>query len=247
MQNHEGIEEKLRELEGRRQWYQLVEIDGVRSPVHETWVESRFYNRGKWDNFIAPLLPPARGAFAELGANAGLFLLYAADRGYERVIGIEGDDTWFEQARFVIDHYRSRAPESYGRIEIHHARVGDPGRGANLSCNMRSTCGELDLDALPRLELMLMANVLYWIDELACAEFIDRLADKCRYALVVSVESWSLSGGPGTIADVREEFSSRWIERGCVPGLDAASDPAARNMFSVLFEGRSHTDEAQRD
>jgi hypothetical protein len=247
MHNQNDIEGKLRELEGRRQWYQLVEIDGVRSPVHETWVESRFYNRGKWDNFIAPLLPPGRGTFAELGANAGLFLLYSADLGYERVIGIEGDDTWFAQARFVLDHYRARVPERYGRIEMHHARVGEAGRGANLSCNMRTTCAELDLDALPSMDVMLMANVLYWIDELACAQFIDGLAAKCRYALVVSVESWSFSGGPGTIADVRAEFSRQWIERGCVPGIDAAFDPAARNMFSILFESRSCADEARRD
>jgi hypothetical protein len=247
MEKTAEIGEKLRELEGRRQWYQLVDIDGVPSPVHEAWVESRFYNRGKWDNFIAPLLPPARGAFGELGANAGLFLLYAAGQGYDRVIGIEGDDTWFAQMRFVVDHYRMRAKDPYGRIEIQHARVGEPGAGANLSCNMRSSCAELDLDRLPQLEVMLLANVLYWIESRACAAFIDRLAAQCRYALIVSVESRSSCGGPATIGDVREAFSRTWLERGCVPRIDAACDPAARNMFSILFESRSQPDAARRD
>ncbi|HEY2137797.1 MAG TPA: hypothetical protein VGH49_18070 [Xanthobacteraceae bacterium] len=232
------IKEKLRDLEGRRQWYQHVEIDGVASPGNANWVESRFYNRGKWENFILPLMPAAAGTFAELGANAGLFLLYAADLGFERVIGIEGDDTWFAQARYVIDHYGSRAPETYGRIDLLHARIGEPWRGANIACNIRTTCGELDLAALPPVDIMLMANVLYWIERRACLDFIDRLAEQARYAIVVSVEWPSPDGGPATIAEVRKTFSKRWIERGCVPGIDAELDSAPRNMFSVLFESR---------
>lgn len=226
-------------LDSLGSWYQAIEIEGLgTTPVASGAADSRFYNLGKWRNFIAPLLPVEREAFCELGSNAGLFLLCAAQAGFRRVIGIEPDAEWRAQGRFVIDHYAARDPGLYGNISLIEARVGDPGHGVNDSCQLEGSCDELDLDTLPDLDVMLLSNVLYWIEQGACQTFIDALARKARYAIVVSIEQATERGGPAALSDVRATFGSAWIERGLVADVARQGDPTPRRMFSVLFERR---------
>lgn len=232
-------EQRRQFLEGLGQWYQSVELDGVTSPVEAGVAESQFYNRGKWRNFVEPLLPPVAGAFGELGSNAGLFLLCAAEAGYAEVIGIEPDAEWFGQGQFVLDHARGRAPDLYGSIQLLQRRVGQPGHGANKTCQLHGTCLELDVASLPDLQVMLLSNVLYWIEREACQRFIDALAKKAQYALVVSVEAATQAGGPASLAQVRQAFAEHWEERGLIANVDQAGDSAPRRMFSVLFESRA--------
>lgn len=232
-------EQRRQFLEGLGQWYQSVELDGVASPVDAGVAESRFYNRGKWRNFVAPLLPPVDGAFGELGSNAGLFLLCAAEAGYGQVIGIEPDAEWFGQGQFVLDHARGRDLDLYGRIQLLQRRIGEPGHGANSTCRLHGACPELDLASLPDLQVMLLSNVLYWIEREACQRFIDALARKARYALVVSVEAATEAGGPASLAQVRAAFAEHWEERDLVADVDQTGDTAPRRMFSVLFESRA--------
>jgi hypothetical protein len=234
-------EREIRELQQRRYWYQSVPIDGIVTPSLDGWAESRFYNRGKWDNFIAPLLPPNPDdlSFVELGSNAGLFLLLAAENGFGRVVGIEGDDAWMEQGCFVVDHYRRRDPRTYGRIELVHARLGPSGFGSNASCLIRSTGPELDLSSLGRADLFLAANVLYWIEYSTALRFIDGLSASARQCIVVSVEVPSPLGGPATLEELRAAFGNAWVETACIESMPHVSDdPAARPMFSVLFTAK---------
>jgi hypothetical protein len=226
-------------LEALGSWYQAIEIDGLgTTPVASGAEHSRFYNLGKWRHFIAPLLPAGRDAFCELGSNASLFLLCAAEAGFRRVIGVEPDAEWLGQGRFVLDHYAARDPELYGGIDLIEARVGEPGHGVNDSCQLQGACGELDLDALPALDVMLLSNVLYWIEHDACLAFIEQLAGKARHAIVVSIEQATERGGPAALADVRAAFASAWIERAVVADVARAGDPSPRRMFSLLFESR---------
>jgi SAM-dependent methyltransferase len=235
------VEEQIRELQEGRYWYQSVPIDGVVTPTFDGWAESRFYNRGKWDNFIAPLLPPdpVGLSLVELGCNAGLFLLFAAQGGFARVVGVEGDDDWFRQAEFVVGRFRRREPELYDRIELRHARIGPPGFGSNASCNIRSTAPELDLEDLGRCDVVVAANVLYWIERETSLRFIDELARAARQCLVVSVDVTSPLGGPSSSAEVREAFGGAWSESACVANIDVTDDDrVARPMFSILFTSK---------
>ena len=235
------VAERVEELRQRRYWYQSVPVDGVLTPSLSGWAESRFYNRGKWDNFIAPLLPrDASGlSLVELGCNAGLLLLFAAEHGFSRVTGVEGDDEWFRQARFVLDHYATRDPDTYGRIDLVHARIGPQGFGSNASCNIRSSAPELDPATLAGADFVIAANVLYWIEHNTALRFIDALAAMTRHCLVVSIEATSQMGGPCSASEVRAAFESSWTETAAVDRIEPSPDePAARPMFSILFTSK---------
>ena len=88
-----------------RRWYQTLEIDGVEQVFEDVKrADSKFWNEGKLDTFIAPLLPEERNTFIEIGCNAGLFLNKAREAGFERVIGIECNKQIFQQAEIYREH-----------------------------------------------------------------------------------------------------------------------------------------------
>ena len=71
--------------------YQNIKVPGRRLPYEDTRrKDSAFWNEGKWNNFIKPLLPKycKNKTFIEIGSNAGMFLKMAEDKGFKHVIGI---------------------------------------------------------------------------------------------------------------------------------------------------------------
>ncbi len=81
-------------------WYQTVFIDGVDAVFEDVNRKvSKFWNEGKWDNFIKPLLTNVdKGSLLEIGCNAGLFLKMAKDEGFKKVIGVEASNRCCQQA-----------------------------------------------------------------------------------------------------------------------------------------------------
>src|SRR3989344_8412572 len=57
-------------------------------------IGSKFWNSGKWDNFVAPFLPQDRKELTliDVGCNAGLFLKLAEDMGFGQVIGVDSNE-----------------------------------------------------------------------------------------------------------------------------------------------------------
>lgn len=224
-----------------RYWYQRIEVAGEDTPVfNEGLAETVFYNQGKWQHFIKPLIPfsPEGRDFVECGCNAGLFLLLAAEMGFATVLGLEGDDAWYQQACFVLGHYQKRKPEIYRRIHLSHTRIGKAGEGAGISCNIQSSCLQKDWSSLPHADLTLLANVLYWIDRESAVRYIFELARSSEYCIVVSVNGSFPRGGPCSQEEVSSAFQKDWEEVKSVssPPLDAGE--RGREMFSILFHSR---------
>lgn len=64
-------------------------------------VGSKFWNRGKWDNFVKPhFLNDCNGlSLVDMGCNAGLYLKYAKDMDFGRVIGVDSNTESVERGR----------------------------------------------------------------------------------------------------------------------------------------------------
>ena len=80
---------------------------------------SQYWNEGKWDNFIAPLLPKDCGdmTFLDIGCNCGLYLKMAKDWGFRDVVGVEKDIKTYERAIKFKEHIK-------GNYKILHREVG---------------------------------------------------------------------------------------------------------------------------
>lgn len=197
-----------------RRWYQNVGIGGV-TYESKARIGSKFWNEGKWDNFIAPLLPDERQTFLELGCNAGLFLKMAQDVGFGRVVGVEGRTSIMEQAK----RFRKQSDGSWRLIN-------------------RWAGGNLSLPNLPLADVVLMSNFHYYLSVPALAALADGLRNRCLYCIIVSAPARRRAGKAFSgLLPIRGYFRD-WEELDIIEGVDATGDPAPRaGMFSVLFHG----------
>lgn len=196
-------------------WYQTIEA-GVPDVVYEDPNRkiSKFWNEGKWDNFIKPLMPEEREVFLEVGSNAGLFLKMAKDIGFNRVVGVESSGRIMWQA----EQYRK-----YNGLDYKL---------------MRGTVGsDISVDDLPMCDVVLIANTHYYIPLQDWIKIVDRLRFKTQYVIIVSapVRKKDCATSP-LIEDVRSYFKE-WEEVKSVENIDITGDPSPREgMFSILFK-----------
>lgn len=241
----EEIRSEMARLAAERDWYQPVTVDGVEAPVRDPKTRgSAVHGEGKWKNFIEPLLPTRerpRMFFLEVGSNAGLHLLRAAEAGFGEVMGIEPDQGWYQQARFVLAHHARSASETYGRIRCRHGRIGSLPQGGDARLAVRAGGPEISLAEIPDLDVTLLANVLYWMDSAEAREFVSSLARQCRYAIVVSVDVEADTPGPISLDEIRGCFSRDWREEKLLQAEEFDDDPVPRPIFSALFSSRRLT------
>jgi hypothetical protein len=199
-----------------RRWYQNIEIEGQKVTYEDPKrSQSKFWNEGKWENFIRPLLPKQRQTFLELGCNAGLFLKLAEDVGFKRVIGVEARSQIMDQARC----FKEQNGYSYRLL---HQRIG----------------GNFDLTALPLSDVVLISNMHYYLPVSVFSQLVDDLKNRSLYCIVVSAKARRRSGNafPGMYS-VRGYFRD-WQEIEVIENLDATDDPTPRReMFALLFRG----------
>ena len=192
--------------------YQNIELEGV-VPQNPRRKESKFWNEGKWENFVVPLLPQNGRVFVEIGSDAGLFLRLAREK-YERVVGVDKSRTMCKVAR----RYRDELGLDY---EILHRTVGV----------------DFDYDELPVADVTLLATVHYYFDVGDWLELLDKMRWKTRYCIVVSRSvdpdaHWKPSG---EIADIRNYFRD-WTEVRAIGDVDKRGDPAPRDLWSLAFQ-----------
>jgi hypothetical protein len=203
--------------------YQLLEVAGkpiTRTPSDRTG--SRFWNEGKWENFIAPLLPEdcTEQTLVEMGCDAGLFLRLAKDRGYRHVVGVEKNKTPYGAAL----EYRDTLGYDY---KVLKRKLG----------GQFGDSGNFDIDELPLADITLMSTFHYHLDINSWYKYLDRLITKTCYCLVVSNPDttrfhWKVMGQMGYL----QKYFANWEQVQVVNDVPKEGDPKPRNLFSVLFK-----------
>lgn len=197
-----------------RRWYQ--NIDGIEGTYEDpNRKESKFWNEGKWNNYIKPLLPNIRGTFIEIGCNAGLFLKMAVDEGFRNVIGIESNPKIMEQAEI----FKNTNKYNYKLIQ---QMVG----------------GDFELNKLPLANIILFSNVHYHLPIPAFVNLVDHIKNKTIYCIVVSAKTRSRSGKPKHYLTALKGYFRDWQVVKVIEELDEKNDPAPRKqMYSIIFKG----------
>ncbi|MDD5013716.1 MAG: hypothetical protein PHW73_01265 [Atribacterota bacterium] len=190
-------------------------IDGIDLGTSSRRKKSKFFNKGKWNNFIKPLLPEdcSDMTFMELGCNAGLFLRLAKEKGFRNVIGIEKNHTECEVAK----EYRDSLGLDYKVI--------------NKTINQ-----DFDFKSFPVADFILMANFHYHLLLDDFIYLVERLASKTCYCLIVSVDIEQPHWKPkGDIESLRSYFKY-WKEVKHIGPINTKGDPRPRNLFGILFK-----------
>jgi len=200
-----------------RRWYQTIEIDGVDAVFEDPNRKlSKFWNQGKWNTFVAPLLPKERQTFLELGCNAGLFLKQASGAGFKRITGVEGNSRIMQQADIFKKHYD-------GEWDLVNQSVG----------------GDFELTSLPLSDVVLISNMHYYLPVGVFSKLVDELMYRTLYCIVVSARAKRRTGNAmHDLRHVRGYFKD-WEEMGVIQNIETDGDPAPREqMYGVLFKSK---------
>lgn len=202
-------------------YHQNITINGEDIPAeYPNRKNSSFFNEGKWVNFIEPLLPPdpEDRCFIEIGCNVGLFLSLAKKYGFRDVIGVEADPAACEMA----EKYRDA-------------------NGLDYKILNRTVGVDFDWDELPVADVVLLANMHYYIHMADFLPFLDRMFYKTIYCLVVSRDMREKKHGhPLPDIDSLRIMFRDW-QMGRIIQTSSQmykSDPHPRRVHSILFQSR---------
>jgi len=202
--------------------YQNLHIDGedfnVQNPKKK---DSKFWNEGKFKNFIEPHLPEfcTDMTFVEMGCNAGLFLKMAKDKGFRIAVGVEKNKTPVKEGK------RYRDILGYDYKILKRSLGGKFGEK-----------GSFDIDEIPTADFTVMSTFHYYIDINTWMKYIDALKNKTRFVIIVSRHTkqrhWRALSD---LEPVRRYFRD-WKEVSYIEPISKKGDPAPRNLWSICFE-----------
>lgn len=177
-------------------------------------VNSKFWNKGKWDNFVAPFLPEDCGelSLVDMGCNAGVFLNEAELKGFKTVIGVDSN-----------------------REAIERGSVWASAKGKSYQMRLE----EMDncIDELPVVDYTVLANAHYYFTINDWLEYLDKLQHKTAYCIIVTAEKqhknrcWAST----TLDDIRGYFRG-WEEVGFIDQLPLDGDPHPRKLWGFCFK-----------
>lgn len=176
-------------------------------------VGSKFWNKGKWDNFILPFLPAECGdmTFVDMGCNAGLFLKYAEEKGFRQVLGVDFNEEAVKRGAQWRDQQGSHYRFLLGRMEE-------------------------ALEQLPVADYTLLANAHYYFTINDFLDYLDKLIYKTRYCIIVTAEKhhgnrcWA-----GADLDSIRRYFKQWKETAFIDELPTEGDPMPRRLWGLCF------------
>lgn len=176
-------------------------------------VGSKFWNKGKWDNFVLPFLPDdcSELTLIDMGCNAGVFLNLAEKKGFKKVVGVESNRDALRKATA----YKERINADF---EIFSAAMED------------------SLDLLPVSDYMVMAMAHYYIPISKWYDFLDQVHAKALNVIIVTAEKREkVFKAEADTESIRSYFED-WKETGYIPELPMDGDPFPRRQWSFCFQ-----------
>jgi len=168
-------------------------------------VGSKFWNEGKWNNFIKPHLSHIeKDIFIDIGCNAGLFLKLAKEYGFNEVIGVEPNKVAYNKA-----------------IKFGHKVINKE----------IENC----LEELPVADVTLLANAHYYIKNEDWLIYLDRLKEKTKYCIIVTVKKKpNEKYAPSDVDGIQKDFKD-WnqISATHIPKDDT---PHSRELHTLCFQ-----------
>jgi tRNA (mo5U34)-methyltransferase len=111
------IEERVRSL---GQWFHNIDLHGVKTAPEHFLGD---YPNIKWQNFKHAVPEDMTGkSVLDIGCNAGFYSIEMKKRGAARVVGIDSDEIYLNQARFAAE------VSGYADIEFRNLSVYDVGQ-----------------------------------------------------------------------------------------------------------------------
>lgn len=177
-------------------------------------IDSKYWNEGKLYNFVLPFISTDESleekTFIDIGCNAGLFLQFAKDFGFGKVIGVEADKETYDRAV----NYRDKHNLDYKLI---NSKFGD--------------C----IDKLPVSDFIVFANVHYYFTPTEWNEYINKLKNKTIYIIIVTAEKKpNIKYAPSDLESIRKDLKD-WQE---IDVIDIPKDdtPYSRHLTSIYFK-----------
>ncbi len=176
-------------------------------------VGSKFWNEGKWANFVLPFLPENCSdlTLIDMGCNSGLFLKLAEDKGFGRVVGVDSNE---EAVRRGLE-WRDKSGSKYKILNLPMEKC---------------------IDELPISDYTIFANTHYYYTINDWLDHLDKLQYKTRYCIIVTAEKRHLNRcwASADITDVRRFFKT-WDETGFIDELPTTGDPMPRRLWGLCF------------
>ena len=178
-------------------------------------VNSKFWNKGKWDNFVAPLLPEdcSDMTLVDMGCNAGLFLQLAEKKGFRNAIGVDSDK---EAVRRAIE-YRDRIG---GRYDVQRRKM------------------ERSVDRLPISDYTILVNAHYYFEINDFLDYVDRLQSKTRYCIIVTGAKRTLKSIAAADSNSIRDYFKTWDEVKGIDEIPSYGDPAPRRLWTLCFKSK---------
>ena len=173
---------------------------------------SKFWNEGKWENFVKPFLPESGDGqiLVDMGCNAGVFLKEAEEMGFT-AIGVESDRGAYDRAV----RYKERIN---GRYTLHKKQM------------------ERAFKVLPVSDYMVFANAHYYFTVHQWLEFMDMMIGRVRHCIIVTADKRKKRPrADASLAGIRDYFR-RWEEVGFIDELPLEGDPFPRRLWGLCFK-----------
>lgn len=198
--------------------FEIYQYVGVRKRTRRDARESKskFWNEGKWNNFILPFIneKPDEMTFIDNGCGAGLFLRLAKDLNFKKAIGVELNEGAYE----IAQEYRKRNKRDYEVINGSFPEV---------------------IDKLPVSDYTILSNVHYYITVGEWIDYLDNLKYKTRKCILVTGghgNSHPCSRPQTDLKSIRRYFAD-WTEEGTIT-KSQKDDPAPRVLKSICFKSK---------